>query len=1046
MSCMPTLWHQRAQILSVLRFPDLALGDAYKAYLLLRSVGPSRCPKSQDEIAEDLPQSPVFERSDPDEAEQPFQILEARDSHEIRLYPRQLKAIVKADICRILLLAGCLQDCISLLVADPWPEELQDGIKLLFQYATEAKDEELHYHQSNELEADEIEDALNFGSVYALPLPWVDPLSSQRSTTVRERLAAELEVLSGFTCVLKDLPSDVARSDDHDCNGLFANVDFPPNHTILSQDTVLAATNAEDPRCASCCQPLLKKQAQRSERCCNLKFCSLECQARANHLFHDPANCCLETETSDEASFTIITSSALQTESDPIRVTRLLLNRLLQLLVKEYRDNGTPPLEHRDVKTLHARLSPTKAVTFSFANDIQRPIYQLQSLGIDVFANQHFDTWIILDIIRRMKINQWEEEEIRPSKSNRSNSKHDQIVWWSGLTPGISLLNHSCKPNVEWKKDPKTSKMTIKTLREVRKGEELTISYISPECVTDDVHERQKLLADWFSRCRCEWCTEQFALSDAQSESAAKDGTDLTESFESLTTRHEPTLVEKWFGSALPVVRYKPLHNKNTDEDSQSKQPAERADGAVTPPDQTQLEPMSSPDIPLSAGRLIESLTGQKRSKSANSVVDKIDTDESSLFVRNDDKQHRNPSAIPAGHEVIGESLINRINPRQILPKAPSIPQKAYTEAPMLSQVSEAVTLDPSATPGSPPVGPDPSYSADRERSHARLTRARSGSLSQEGELDVQPPPQLIVKLKLRRAPSISSQSQVLDTKPDTASLERRESAKRQYPSGLSIIDLTHSDSSQSQNFATSEPVDTRTFAQKLVDDWFALRRPQQGGQWWSINKVVWHHMDLGQQIQSTHLGLLMETDAGTTLPKAERCDHCRIDGVDCIVYRDDIIRMFYMAVKDVPHRCLQCFRFNRRCRRSNIDPEKTADRVETPLNEPDRDRAAHLQHAEAQLSQRLANSVTQHPDLDKPLEDRYARAPNTEPRRSKEKPQNRRDEGHSSSYTPSKRRKTNPYARRPGRPLGSRNKHPHGYHDDPDYMPSTQEEDRRPH
>lgn len=57
---------------------------------------------------------------------------------------------------------------------------------------------------------------------------------------------------------------------------------------------------------------------------------------------------------------------------------------------------------------------------------------------------------------------------IYPWKSTRSAS----VVLGYG-----SLINHSFKPNADWKQNFKTKSMVYRTIRKIKKGEEITVNY-----------------------------------------------------------------------------------------------------------------------------------------------------------------------------------------------------------------------------------------------------------------------------------------------------------------------------------------------------------------------------------------------------------------------------------------------------------------------------------------------------------------------------------------------------------------------------------------
>ena len=80
-----------------------------------------------------------------------------------------------------------------------------------------------------------------------------------------------------------------------------------------------------------------------------------------------------------------------------------------------------------------------------------------------------------------------------------------QNVVASGLYPSASVLNHSCSPNciLTYRGDT----VTIRTIRDVREGEELTHSYIDLCQTTEE--RREILQAEYGFKCDCERCTDE---------------------------------------------------------------------------------------------------------------------------------------------------------------------------------------------------------------------------------------------------------------------------------------------------------------------------------------------------------------------------------------------------------------------------------------------------------------------------------------------------------------------------------------------------------
>lgn len=149
-----------------------------------------------------------------------------------------------------------------------------------------------------------------------------------------------------------------------------------------------------------------------------------------------------------------------------------------------------------------ARMTPTYPTDviekFSLTHDIAIPNEALIQLGIDIFANHNYDTWVIFTIEAR----------------SHNNSCGDPTV--NLLSPLFSLFNHSCSPNVIWSISDDHQSVTLQAQGDVRRREQLFVRY---DGFTHDlpVDERRERLRKWLDGpCQCERC--------AAEESQLKDG------------------------------------------------------------------------------------------------------------------------------------------------------------------------------------------------------------------------------------------------------------------------------------------------------------------------------------------------------------------------------------------------------------------------------------------------------------------------------------------------------------------------------------------
>ncbi|KAF2489827.1 hypothetical protein BU16DRAFT_165183 [Lophium mytilinum] len=174
----------------------------------------------------------------------------------------------------------------------------------------------------------------------------------------------------------------------------------------------------------------------------------------------------------------------------------LLLLRCLAVIIQA--DTGSHPLASPVASTLTANLAGSD--DWRYHDDIIYPIHMLQTLGIDVFADLRYDTWVIrtmyTQILNNVNGEDEEEEEERNGVSTIS------------LHRLYSMINHSCHPNLEWTyQHDRSSSVVIRAKQDIKMGEELFISYIGEEGTFQPFAEKQRRLNPWVgANCGCARC------------------------------------------------------------------------------------------------------------------------------------------------------------------------------------------------------------------------------------------------------------------------------------------------------------------------------------------------------------------------------------------------------------------------------------------------------------------------------------------------------------------------------------------------------------
>lgn len=159
---------------------------------------------------------------------------------------------------------------------------------------------------------------------------------------------------------------------------------------------------------------------------------------------------------------------------------------------------------------------PTRRFPFGYAANIVVPFDILLKLGVNIFRDLEFDTWVIQLVLRKLLLNvvPWDESRRGPVDEinfdeNDEKRPHANIEDLYVHT-GFSMFNHACDgaANARWFWDSDTpgipNRIIVKTTKAVADGEEIRLLYF-PEAEATRRKQR-KLLG---GRCNCTKCRAQ---------------------------------------------------------------------------------------------------------------------------------------------------------------------------------------------------------------------------------------------------------------------------------------------------------------------------------------------------------------------------------------------------------------------------------------------------------------------------------------------------------------------------------------------------------
>jgi hypothetical protein len=303
----------------------------------------------------------------------------------------------------------------------------------------------------------------------------------------------------------------LSRSECHQSGSIedfeiVATRNIAAGETVLVDRQMIAITDSSSKLqqlCSYCCN-YLSNQSETSKIDKRL-FCSAHCLKSALQCDY-PTTPDEKMERSNERLF------------PPI----LLLPRLLATYLESPPQSNCDILSHPIISRWKGDFRDSVAFPISFQTHIKRPITILEDLGINVFADTRFDTWVVLNILNRISSNLLKREpnplllepegyltppdsplvNIRPLKNSSGPLKPANITVHS-LGYILPLFNHSCNPNVDI--EPRPGGTWVRANRSISKGEKLCVSYIQPEQLKQN---KEQALRQWFDHCRCSLCCQ----------------------------------------------------------------------------------------------------------------------------------------------------------------------------------------------------------------------------------------------------------------------------------------------------------------------------------------------------------------------------------------------------------------------------------------------------------------------------------------------------------------------------------------------------------
>ncbi|KAJ5628195.1 hypothetical protein N7490_010423 [Penicillium lividum] len=179
----------------------------------------------------------------------------------------------------------------------------------------------------------------------------------------------------------------------------------------------------------------------------------------------------------------------------------LLLRSIFEITLHRRKDDPRlSPLEIDELLVPNADYTEADLIPFSYVGNITVPFDILTCLGVDIFRDLSFDTWVIQTIMRKLLNHAipWDEDrrgdgpELLPGdshkhpehpdrqdtkvKEKKSFKEHDPSFKNLYLFPGLSLFKRDVSANANWGYDHKVpNRVIVWAVDDIKKGEEIAI-------------------------------------------------------------------------------------------------------------------------------------------------------------------------------------------------------------------------------------------------------------------------------------------------------------------------------------------------------------------------------------------------------------------------------------------------------------------------------------------------------------------------------------------------------------------------------------------
>ncbi len=197
-------------------------------------------------------------------------------------------------------------------------------------------------------------------------------------------------------------------------------------------------------------------------------------------------------------------------------------NAILSLLLRDVfeqtlvaRELGAAPEKHLLAHEIDALYPLSEGVgrhfPFSWTANVIVPFDILEQLGVNIFRDLDFDSWVIQRVLRKLTVN------AVPFDRHRRRPNHDTTDPLTRERPrlgslyvhtGFSFFNHACRDsaNADWRWDAEDAipnRIIVTARRKIERGEEIRVNYFPEEAEEGPTSKTERLFG---RECDCRAC------------------------------------------------------------------------------------------------------------------------------------------------------------------------------------------------------------------------------------------------------------------------------------------------------------------------------------------------------------------------------------------------------------------------------------------------------------------------------------------------------------------------------------------------------------